>query len=355
MMKKTSLLVSAFSLCLGAAQAEELKPSGWVILPAIGSSPETGFQYGVYAMHQFAQTAVGEPQDRLSFLLQGTTKGQYQANIQPDIFIAGGDWNLTGGLSGVYWPTPYYGQSNEVDLDADEESYKLTAFTAEAGAAYAVTPNLRLGGLAFVESEDIEDDAGNTLLSEADLGFDGGLYVGLGLTASWDTTDDRDWPTRGTLAQAELRQYNVSLGSDYDYVLLQTAASQYFPIGSDVLALGVNYAYGNDETPFSRLPRPSGESSLRGADGNLWIGHQLFGLQTEYRMTLTERWATTAFIDAAQVADDADELAWDRFHTALGGGIRYATLAGSRFNVRADIALIDVESIGFTISVGEAF
>lgn len=345
----------ALALSLGAAQAEELKPAGWVLLPAIGSSPETGFQYGVYALHQFAQTAVGEPQDRLSFLLQGTSEGQYQANIQPDIFLAGGDWNLTGGLAGMYWPTPYYGQSNDIDLDAEEESYELTAFTAEAGAAYAVLPALRLGGLVFVESEEIKDDADNTLLSASDTGFDGGRYVGLGVTARWDTSDDRDWPTRGTLAQAELRQYSVSLGSDYDFVRLDTAASQYMPLGSNVIALGVNYAYGNDDTPFSRLPRPSGEASLRGADGNLWVGHHLFGLQTEYRHTLNERWAVTGFVDAAQVADDPDDLAWSRFHTALGGGVRYATLAGSRFNVRADIALVDAESIGFTISVGEAF
>ncbi|PTY35915.1 hypothetical protein BGP77_00890 [Saccharospirillum sp. MSK14-1] len=354
-MNPVKTLSCALALSLGATQAEELKPAGWVLLPAIGSSPETGFQYGVYALHQFAQTAEGEPQDRLAFLLQGTSEGQYQARISPDFFVAGGDWNLTGGLSGMYWPTPYYGQSNDIDLDTEEESYELTAFTAEAGAAYAVMPALRLGGLLFVESEDIEDDVDNPLLSDAQTGFDGGLYVGAGITASWNTTDDRDWPTRGTLAQAELRQYSESLGGDYTFTRLDTAASQYLPLGSDVIALGVNYGYGNDDTPFSRLPRPSGESSLRGADGNLWIGQHLFGLQSEYRHTLTDRWAVTGFVDAAQVADDPDDLAWRRFHTAVGGGIRYATLADSRFNVRADIAVVDMESIGFTISVGEAF
>lgn len=354
-MNKFLVTGCALALSLGAAQAEELKPAGWVLLPAIGSSPETGFQYGVYALHQFAQTAVGEPQDRLSFLIQGTTNGQYQANIRPDFFVAGGDWNLTGVLAGQYWPTPYYGESNDTDLDADEESYELTAFNAEAGAAYAITPSLRLGGLVFVESEEISDEADNALLSSNQTGFDGGLYNGLGLTASWDTRDDRDWPTRGTLAQLEARQYSEALGSDYEYRVIGTSVGQYLPLGTDVIALGANYAYADDDTPFSRLPRPSGESSLRGADGNLWIGHHRLGAQAEYRLTLTERWAVTGFVDAAQVADEAGDLAADRFHTGLGGGVRYATLAGSRFNVRADLALIDMESVGFTISVGEAF
>lgn len=351
----TRTITCTLALSLGVAQAEELKPSGWVVLPAIGSSPETGFQYGIYALHQFAQTAVGEPQDRWSFLLQGTSEGQYQANIKPDIFLAGGQWNLSGKLSGMYWPTRYYGQSNDIELDAGNESYELTAFDAEAGISYAVLSPLRFGGLVLVESEDIKDDASNPLLSNSDLGFDGGLYVGLGLTARWDTRDDRDWPTRGTLAQAEVRQYHASLGSDYDFIRLDATASQYLPLGSNLIALGVNYGYGNEDTPFARLPRPTGKASLRGADGNLWIGQHLLGLQSEYRHTLTDRWAITGFIDAAQVADDTEDLAWSRFHNALGGGVRYATLAGTRFNVRVDIAYVDMESLGFTISVGEAF
>jgi len=354
-MKNVLATGCVLALSVGAAQAEELKPAGWVVLPAIGSSPETGFQFGAYVMHQFAQTAAGEPQDRLALLLQGTQEGQYQASIQPDFYVAGGDWNLSGVVSAQYWPTAYYGESNDTDLDADAETYELTAFNAEGSAAYAVTPNLRLGALVFVESEDIEDDADVAILTSNELGFDGGLFTGMGVKASWDTSDDRDWPTQGTLAQTELRQYSETLGGDYEFLLVNTAISQYIPLGNDVLAVGGNYGYGDDNTPFSRLPRPAGDSSLRGADGNLWIGHHLFGLQSEYRHTLTDRWAVTGFIDAAQVADESDDLAWSRFHTAVGGGVRYAVMPDSRFNVRGDLALVDGESLGFTISVGEAF
>lgn len=345
----------ALALSVGVAQAEELSPAGWVILPAIGSSPETGFQYGAYVLHQFAQTAEDEPQDRLALLLQGTSEGQYQVAIQPDFYVAGGDWNLSSYVSAQYWPTTYYGESNNTDLDADAETYELTAFNAEGSAAYAVLPNLRLGALVFVESEDIEDDTDVAILTSDELGFEGGLFVGMGIKASWDTSDDRDWPTQGTLAQTELRQYSEALGSDYEFLLVNSAVSHYLPFGDNVLALGGNYAYGDDNTPFSRLPRPAGDSSLRGADGNLWIGHHRFGLQSEYRHTLTDRWAVTGFVDAAQVADDSDDLAWRRFHTAIGGGVRYAAMPDSRFNVRGDLALVDGESLGFTISVGEAF
>lgn len=354
-MRNTALSALLLSTCLGAVGAEELKSSGWVILPAIGSSPETGFQYGAYVMHQFEQTEAGVPQDRLALLAQGTSEGQYQASIQPDFFVAGGDWNLTGTLEGRYWPTPYFGESNDTAFNAEEEIYDLTSFKGEVGAAYRVTPKLRLGGLAFVEQEDIADDPDNPLLSDDQRGFDGGLYTGIGLTATWDSRNDRDWATRGSLVTAEARQYTAYLGGDHDYIDLSTRASHYRAIGDDVLALGVNYRFGCLTTPFSRLPRPDGANTLRGADGNLWIGHHLAGTQAEYRMTLTDRWALTGFADTAQVAEELGDLGLDRFHTSVGGGIRYATLADSRFNIRADVALVDGEHVGFTISVGEAF
>ena len=81
----------------------------------------------------------------------------------------------------------------------------------------------------------------------------------------------------------------------------------------------------------------------------------MLGLQSEYRMTLSQRWAVTGFLDTAQVAGSLNELGADRFHTSIGGGIRYSTITNSRFNIRVDVGLVDMESVGFTISVGEAF
>ncbi len=348
-----------FALTLAATavsvQAENLKPAGWVLLPAIGSSPETGFQYGAYVMRQFAQTNLSEPQDRLELLLQGTTKGQFQAFVWPNYFVAGGDWNLTGKVGGKYWPTPYFGQSNDIDFDDTEENYELSTFESEFGAAYRVTPSVRLGGLVFLEHETVDGDDNDPLLNDSILGTDGGLYSGLGVTALWDTRDDRDWPTQGTELSLEYRQYSEALGSDYSFGHLFSTLGHYINIGDDVLALGLNYQWGSEDTPVTRLPRPAGASTLRGADGNRWIDHHLLGTQAEYRLTINDRWAVTGFMDTAQVADTFGDMGFDRFHTSLGGGVRWSTMSASRFNVRFDIGWVDMESIGFAISVGEAF
>lgn len=354
-MKTPVYVLLGLAASVGAVQAEELKPASWVLLPAIGSSPETGFQYGAYVMRQFEQTRIEEPQDRLEFVVQGTTKSQFQAFIWPDYYVAGGDWNLSGKIGGKYWPTPYFGQSNDIDLDAEPENYELTSFESEAEAAYRITPTVWLGGLVFLEYEDITDDDDETLLNDSIRGFDGGLYTGLGLSAAWDTRNDRDWPTEGSRVSAELRQYTPALGSEYDFGILETKASHYIAIDDDVLALGANYQWSSDTTPFTRLPRPSGSSTLRGADGNRWSDHQLLGTQIEYRMTLTPRWAITGSFDTAQVGASFDELGVSDAHTSLGAGVRWATMADARFNIRFDLGWVDMESVGIALTVGEAF
>jgi hypothetical protein len=351
--KTLSLLT--LTAAIGCVQAENLKPANWVLLPAIGSSPETGFQYGAYVMRQFEQTSPGEPQDRMEVLLQGTAKGQFQAYIWPDFYVAGGDWNLYGTLGGKYWPTPYYEQGNDSSFDDDKETFDLTTFESEIGAAYRVTPTLRIGSIAFADNESISDDPDDPLLSSDQRGYEGGFYSGIGLVARWDTRNDRDWPTSGSLASFTGRQYTEYLGSDSDFGTIETSIGHYIAVGDDVIALGASYDYGCETTPFSRLPRPEGSRTLRGANGNIWSDHHLLGLQSEYRMTLSQRWAVTGFLDTAQVASELSELGADRFHTSIGGGIRYSTIAESRFNIRADIGLVDMESVGFVISVGESF
>jgi len=354
-MKTSAITLFTLTAAFGAAHAENLKPANWVLLPAIGSSPETGFQYGAYVMRQFEQTSLNKPQDRLELLFQGTAKGQFQAYLWPDFYVADGDWNLYGTLGGKYWPTPYFEQGNQSNFDDDDEIYDLTTFETELGAAFRVTPTLFVGGIVFADNESISDDADNALLSSAERGFEGGFYSGVGLTARWDTRNDRDWPTDGTRAGITGRQYSEYLGSDSDFGTIETELSHYIAVGDDVIALGANYDYGCETTPFSRLPRPAGGRTLRGADGNIWADHHLLGLQSEYRMTLSQRWAVTGFLDTAQVAGSLNELGADRFHTSIGGGIRYSTIANSRFNIRADVGLVDMESVGFAISVGEAF
>ena len=350
------LLFIAGLLSAPVLQADEpLKPAAWVPLPAVGSSPETGFQYGAYVMRIFPQTAVGTPQNRLELLLQGTTNGQFQAYIWPNLYFDAGRLQVKGKLGGRYWPIGYFGQTNEAGDTADK--YSDTAIEASITVNRKITPDLAFGVKGFAEHhslDDIDEDPSSTLLADDGRTLVTGLFSGAGVNAIYDTRNNLDWPSRGQLVVASLDQFSELVGSQSTFTLTRLRGAQYWSVSDDVVALSAEFQSASDDTPFTFLPRPNGGSTLRGANGNRWIDQLGLGAQAEYRMTLTPRWAVVGFADSYQVASEPGALAFDQFHTSLGAGERFG-MTPDRFNIRFDLGWVDFEAIGFTITVGEAF
>lgn len=335
--------------------AAPLKPATWVPLPAVGSSPETGFQYGAYVMRIFAQQTPTVPQNRLEALLQGTTEGQYQAYVWPSVYVSDGAWNISGKLGGKYWPSDYYGQANQT---ADEgDSYADSALESSVSATRKVTDTLYLGASLLAEFHRIDaliDPSQADLLDASVAGQSGGLYTGLGISGRIDSRDNTDWSTSGQLWSSRLDLYSEALGSDVGFYLAQVSAAHFITLGADVLAVRAHGQLASAKTPFTHLPKPTGDRTLRGANGNRWIDFTALGGQLEWRKTLGPKWAGVAFFDSIQVAPSLAELQVREFHSSVGLGLRFATTP-DRFNVRLDIGLVDAQELNFAITVGEAF
>ncbi|MFT5007669.1 MAG: hypothetical protein ACI9PX_000191 [Reinekea sp.] len=335
--------------------AAPLKPATWVPLPAVGSSPETGFQYGAYVMRIFAQQTPAVPQNRLEVLLQGTTEGQYQAYVWPSVYVSDGAWNISGKLGGKYWPSDYYGQANQTPDAGD--SYADSALESSVSATRKVTDTLYLGASLFAEWHKIDNlinPSQATLLDDSVAGEGGGLYTGLGISGQIDSRDNADWSSRGQLLSSHLDLYSEALGSDVGFYVAQLSGARFIPLGSDVLALRAHGQLASANTPFTHLPKPTGDRTLRGANGNRWIDFTALGGQLEWRKTLGPKWAGVAFFDSIQVAPSLAELQLRDFHYSTGLGVRFATTP-DRFNIRLDIGWVDAQSLNFAITVGEAF
>ncbi|WP_320822258.1 hypothetical protein [Reinekea sp.] len=335
--------------------AEDLKPAAWIALPAVGSSPETGFQYGAYVMRIFPQKEPQIRQNRLEILIQGTTQGQYQAYLWPNVYVAHGRWNISGKLGGQYWPSDYYGQANRTPDEGD--SYVDSAVESSISATRKLTDTLYLGASLLSEWHSIENRLDLTepqLLDAKVTGQSGGRYIGLGLSAQIDTRDNADWSRSGHLLASRLELYSESMGSDLDFYLTELSAARFIAIGPDVLAMRVHSQLASAYTPFTHLPRPTGDGTLRAANGNRWIDFSALGGQLEYRKTLGQKWAAVAFFDTTQVAPSLTELQLTQFHYSIGSGVRFATTP-DRFNIRLDLGWVDGQDLNFAISVGEAF
>jgi outer membrane protein assembly factor BamA len=335
--------------------AEELKPSAWVPLPAVGSSPETGFQYGAYVMRIFPQTDSNVPQNRLELLLQGTTQGQFQAYIWPNVYLDQGNWQVKGKLGGKYWPSSYFGQGSSRSEDGDK--YADTAIEGSITANYRISEKIKLGASVFSEYhsiEDIEEEPSTSILTSEISGASGGQYTGVGITTSYDTRNNIDWPTEGQVVHFQWDVFTSVLASDIQFNTGRLNASQYFSVGSDVFGVSTRLELASENTPFTHLPKPSGDTTLRGANGNKWIDNSALGLQSEYRKTISSKLALVAFADTFQVAGSVSNLDFSELHYSIGGGIRYA-MTPDRFNIRLDVGWVDAESVSFAITVGEAF
>lgn len=351
-----TVLTSACLLWAQPLLAEEpLKPAAWVPLPAVGSSPETGFQYGAYVMRIFPQTQVGTPQNRLEVLLQGTTNGQFQAFIWPNIYLQDGKLQFKGKLGGKYWPSGYFGNGNETADNPDK--YADTSLEGSATLNYRLQPTLAVGAKLFAENhnlQDITEDPTSVLLGTGTIDEITGLYSGTGLNVIYDTRNNLDWPAEGQLLTADVDLFTSVLGSRADFAITTLRAARFWPVGDDVFGVSADIRAASSDTPFIYLPKPSGGSTLRGANGNRWTDNVGAGLQTEYRMTLSPRWAVVGFADSYQVAAELNELGLTDFHTSVGAGVRFG-MTPDRFNIRLDLGWVDFESVGFTITVGEAF
>jgi len=335
--------------------AQDLKPAAWIPLPAIGSSPETGFQYGAYVMRIFPQKSPQTPQNRLEILIQGTTQGQYQAYAWPNLYVAHGNWNISGKLGGKYWPSDYYGQDNQTSDDGD--SYADSAVEGSISATHKLTDTLYIGASLLSEWHSIEnslDVAEPKLLDATVTGQGGGVYNGLGLSAQIDTRDNADWSRSGHLLTSRLELYSESMGSDLNFYLAELSAARFITVGPDVLAMQVHSQLASANTPFTHLSRPTGDGTLRGANGNRWIDFSALGGQLEYRKILGQKWAAVAFFDTMQVAPSLTELQLTQFHYSTGAGVRFATTP-DRFNIRLDVGWVDGQDLNFAITVGEAF
>jgi hypothetical protein len=355
-MKKTLIAVSVALAAYANANAdEELKPSAWVPLPAIGSSPETGFQYGAYVMRIFPQLESGVPQNRLELLLQGTTQGQFQAYFWPNVYVDQGNWQVKGKLGGKYWPSAYFGQGNTSNENGDK--YADTAAETSITLNYRGVPAFSFGGSLFAEYhqlKDISEEPGTTLLTPDISGAQGGLYSGIGINASYDTRDNIDWPTQGHLLTANWDVFTAVLGSELDFHVASLSVANYLAVAEDVLGVSASLAMSSEETPFTHLPKPTGDRTLRGANGNRWIDNSSLGLQGEYRKVLSQRWAVVGFVDTFQVAPTLADFSVSDFHVSTGLGVRFA-MTPDRFNVRLDVGWVDAEFFNMAITVGEAF
>ena len=352
-------LVLAAGCLPGAATETAPQPArgGFVIAPVVYYTPETSLAWGLVGIHHFRLGHAARP-SRLShyrFNLIRTQNKQSVAQLDYEIYLAGGRFLLDGMAKYSYYPDRFYGIGNRA-REQDREDYTSSNWRLQLNLQRRWGDDFYAG--LHLESFDVsmrarEDDG--QLAGGAVAGGDGGSMTGLGLFAKWDSRDNTFSPARGIFCSFFLNRFLRIVGGDFAFGQAILDARGYFGLGhGQVAALQGMWRSVWGEAPFHILPKFGGLNLLRGYYDGRYCDRSMMALQAEYRRPLWGRFGACVFAGIAQVQKKASLLELGGFHAAGGAGLRYKFNRRENLNVRLDVGFAG-SAPAFYLTFAEAF
>lgn len=326
----------------------------WAFFPVVGSSTETGFQFGALAVRFFEPDSPDSRTSTVDFLGYTTTEGQYHLSVSPDIYFDQDRYHFYARVRGEYWPDKFYGIGNETP-EENAEDYEATRLGTVLKFERKFWDLVYVGGVYNFETEDIEDDDRGTTITGDVTGADGGIVSGLGYTVSIDRRDNVNDARDGIYALLESVFFDEAIGSDFRYASHNLDLRSYATLTKRTgLAFRGYLRMVRGEIPFQALSTPDGYSMLRGIETGRYRDRDMAALQAELRYPIYWRFGGTLFVETAQVAHELSALRNDGWKVGAGAGLRFALNPSERFNVRLDVSWVD-GGVGVTLGVREAF
>lgn len=327
-------------------------------LPALGSSPETGLQFGatVLAVSEPPASRKARPASIIATAVR-STKGQTRLSAEGEHWSTGNARRVQGLVAWQKFPLPFYGFGDDAP-DGAKELYTATGIEATAtiqqrvrGAWYSIVT------ARVVDQRITHDSATGALATTPSIvGRTGGRVAELSAGVLRDSRDVVFNPRRGTFAQLTYTLSRDAFGSQFDYGRLRLDARRYFPLGGEhvlaahALAIGTTGA-----APFDQLALVGGGDMLRGYTRGRYRDAWLSAAQLEYRTPLRHRLGGVLFAGAGSIAPSASALFEGRLLPTYGAGVRLGIDARQRTAVRIDYGRGRDGASGLYIGFNQAF
>jgi len=333
-----------------------------LFLPALGSTPETGFMFGAVVVPQFKLSGAGVDTRSSSVLFSGiyTTKNQVLLSLVPDIILPGESWIINGNYFANYFPNSYWGIGPN-SRDSDEITVLFTQINIEQTILKQVSDGIFTGPFirwSKVYNLTFEDPNGAELPAPNDPGAEGSTSAGVGWMSRWDLRDSNMTPTKNHYVQFSFLVNSSLLGSTDPYTSFLFDARKYVDLkgaGRSVLALQGLYRSVSGNPPFLDMSELGGDRIGRGYYSGRYRDLNAAQFQTEWRQNIKGRFGFTVFGALGEV--------WHRYEDLNGTSVKWSTGAGFRFNInkddptniRIDYGVGRGGASGFYIQFGEAF
>lgn len=248
--------------------------------------------------------------------------------------------------------------NNEYDIPWGGEANFSTGALAVLGLlSYRVWDNVFIGGQALVidVSYDPDTPADGDYLNL--VGAEDSTTTGIGPVIGYDTRDNVNYPSAGTLAELKGYYKPEAWGNETDYAVADLAVNHYIGLTkTHILALRAYGRTGTSDTPYSDKSRLGQQSDLRGFKSGEVSGRTLLSGQAEIRWQFAEKIGFVAFAGLAKLWDDElEDLITEDLYYSGGVGFRYMLNTDQKINFRIDAAIGNDNNEGIYVGIQEAF
>jgi outer membrane protein assembly factor BamA len=371
--KKDSLLV-----------VKPVKNNFFLIIPAIGSQPATGFMFGAVAQYTFKGD---EPKDKYSIVNLGvvyTTKNQLMVNAKNNVLLRDNQIFLSGDYRFYIFSQPNYGLGTaiiprnepnfEIDSIAQPMDYNYLKFhqsvSWEVGEHFYVGGGINIDWYGTIKDKELDVANGKYTYHynySQKYGFDDKEYFlnGLSLNLVYDSRDNQVNAKKGWFANVNYRINPALFNDQRASSVLYTEYRNFIPLTQKndkyILAL---WAYGQfvmgGKVPYLNLPAIGWDQRSRSGEGytqGLFRGFNMVYLSAEFRFPITcnQLIGGTVFTNFTTAGNsDEDVHLFQYIQPAVGVGLRILIDKATRTNLIVDLAK-GRHSDGFYLNAGETF
>lgn len=329
------------------------------VVPVIGYTEETQYQFGAMAILFFKPSFEGGAISELDLSCYGTSRKQLTGSISPKFFFLKDRISTDIDLHYENWVGNFFGAGNNPDYDDfrkfDRETFYIQALVEANFGTKQWLPAFKYG--PYVEINHTSIDFGNYHYHgniEKPQDTDG-WRNGIGYHLSLDTRDNTNWARHGYLIQWGHYFYNKGLG-DYSYTQQELDIRGYSEfIWSTSMAVGMLWQRVTGGAPFDKLAGTDGLKRFRGVERNYFYGNQALFLQVEFRKKLFWRLAGDIFFEGGKTGDYFSDLMRNKWHRSLGFGGRFALNQRENLYARCELSWVDFKHVGMTMYVRDAF
>jgi len=330
---------------------------GFIGIPVVRSSPQLGFGVGAVGAYSFSidsaspKSAVGAGgvySDTRSWLFAVGSRVYWNAGTR-DGAAGAAFFGLRYDFFGIGFDAGNAGESVPISQNGDAQMIELLGRLI--GRFYVGPRYLHRGVTTSLR----ETNGPPALTQLAQTNNDYNISA-LGVEGNYDTRDEQNSPTRGTLSEVAAMFARGWLGTDPQFNWYRGWINQYIALSSHdaVLALRLTGCSVGASAPVWELCMYGLQSDLRGYPGGRYRDKTMFSTQAEFRIPIVDRFGAVAFGGVGAVASSFSAVAMDQLLPAGGVGLRYLVFESYRVRIGADVAW-GRNGAEFYLRLGEAY